>query len=63
MTFVKVRIALDRISSGEILKVSVTDTEAKRNIPVVAAELGYQILGAEDAGNNIMNIWIKKPES
>jgi TusA-related sulfurtransferase len=47
MTFVRVRIALDRLPPGSLLLVLLKGEEALRNVPRSAAALGHQVV-AED---------------
>ena len=48
MTFVRVRLALDRMASGEVLLVLLTGAEPLRNVPRTAAEQGHVVLGLEE---------------
>ena len=47
MTFVRVRLALDRMSSGQTLLVLLKGDEPLRNVPRTAAEQGHAVLGLE----------------
>jgi TusA-related sulfurtransferase len=44
MTFVKTRIALDRLSPGQTLLVRLRGDEPLRNVPRTAAEQGHTVL-------------------
>jgi tRNA 2-thiouridine synthesizing protein A len=44
MTFVKTRIALDRLSPGQTLLVRLRGEEPLRNVPRTAAEQGHAVL-------------------
>jgi tRNA 2-thiouridine synthesizing protein A len=44
MTFVKTRIALDRLSSGQTLLVRLRGEEPLRNVPRTAVEQGHIVL-------------------
>lgn len=44
MTFVKTRIALDRLSPGQILRVRLRGEEPVRNVPRTATEQGHTVL-------------------
>ena len=44
MTFVKTRIALDRLSPGQTLLVRLRGEEPLRNVPRTAAEQGHTVL-------------------
>ena len=41
MTFVRTRLALDRLSSGDVLLVRLSGEEPLRNVPRTAAEQGH----------------------
>ncbi len=59
MTFVKIKIALNRLQAGDILKVKVTGGEPLENIPRTAAEQGFNVLSekeSETAGVFIIEI-------
>ncbi len=47
MTFVRTRLALDRMASGQTLLVLVKGEEPARNVPRTAAEQGHAVLAAE----------------
>lgn len=49
MTFVRVRLALDRMSSGEVLLVLLKGDEPLRNVPRTATEQGHAVLGMTEA--------------
>ena len=44
MTFVRTRLALDRLASGQILGVRLRGEEAARNVPRTSAEQGHTVL-------------------
>lgn len=44
MTFVRVRLALDQLQSGETLLVRLQGLEPLRNVPRTAADLGHEVL-------------------
>ena len=47
MTFVRTRLALDRIAAGETLLVLTRGEEPRRNLPKTAAEQGHVVLGQQ----------------
>ena len=49
MTFVRVRLALDRMSSGQVLLVLLKGEEPLRNVPRTAAEQGHAVLGLTES--------------
>ena len=44
MTFVKTKLSLEKISSGERIKVIYDSIEAKTNVPKSLEELNYKII-------------------
>ena len=60
MTYVRVRLALDRINSGEVLLVSLTGDEPRRNVPHTARDQGHTILATADEPDGTMTLWIRK---
>ena len=51
MTFVRTRLALDRMSPGQILLVRLRGEEPLRNVPRAARDEGHTILGIETDGD------------
>lgn len=49
MTFVRTRLALDRMAPGQVLLVKLRGDEPLRNVPRTATEQGHQVLSL-DAG-------------
>lgn len=47
MTFVRTRLALDRMAPGQVLLVRLKGEEPLRNVPRTAAEQGHQVLSLE----------------
>jgi TusA-related sulfurtransferase len=47
MTFVRTRLALDRMAPGQILKVKLRGDEPLRNVPRTAREQGHEVLSLE----------------
>ncbi len=50
MTFVRTRLALDRLTPGQTLLVLLKGAEPARNVPRTAAEQGHAVLASETAG-------------
>jgi len=44
MTFVKTKLKLEKMQSGEILEVILNEGEPLKNVPLSAEELGHSIL-------------------
>ncbi len=60
MTFVRTRLALDRMASGETLLVVLKGDEPLRNVPRTATEQGHQVLSVETDSNGISRLLIRK---
>lgn len=60
MTFVRTRLALDRIKAGEVLRVSLQGEEPRRNVPRTAAEQGHAVLRQENQPDGTLMLWIRK---
>jgi TusA-related sulfurtransferase len=60
MTFVRTRLALDRLASGEVLLLLLRGEEPRRNIPATAREQGHAVLRAEDGADGVSRLWLRK---
>ena len=60
MTFVRTRLALDRMASGETLLVRLRGEEPRRNIPKTAAEQGHAVLAEAEAGDGTVLLLLRK---
>lgn len=60
MTFVRTRLALDRMEAGQILLVQLQGDEPRRNIPRTAAEQGHTVLDEREAGDGTLLLRIRK---
>lgn len=60
MTFVKVKLKLEKIDKGDQLEVLLTEGEPLKNVPKSAAEQGYKIISAEPKGNGHYQVVIEK---
>lgn len=59
MTFVRVRLALDRLQSGQVLLVRLRGDEPARNVPRSAAEQGHHVLQQVEA-DGVTELLIRK---
>ena len=48
MTFVRTRLALDRLASGQLLQVRLRGEEPRRNVPRTAQDQGHEVLELSD---------------
>ncbi len=60
MTFVKIKIELSKLQSGDKLEVLLTDGEPLENVPKSATEQGYKVLGIQHVKDNVHKITIEK---
>lgn len=60
MTFVHTRLALDRLSSGDILRVRLKGDEPRRNVPRTAAEQGHTILSVQNQPDGTTTVEIRR---
>ena len=60
MTFVRTRLALDRMQSGQTLLVRLRGEEPRRNIPRTAAEQGHAVLAQQDLPDGATLLLLRK---
>lgn len=60
MTFVRTRLALDRLPSGSTLLVRLRGDEPRRNIPQTATEQGHELLGQQELPDGTTLLLLKK---
>ncbi|MCO6418873.1 sulfurtransferase TusA family protein [Siccirubricoccus sp. KC 17139] len=60
MTFVRTRLALDRMASGETLLVRLRGEEPRRNIPRTASEQGHAVLAEVAALDGTVLVLLRK---
>jgi tRNA 2-thiouridine synthesizing protein A len=60
MTFVRTRLALDRMAPGEILRVRLKGEEPLRNVPRTATEQGHEVLSQETDSAGICTLLIRR---
>ncbi len=60
MTFVRTRLALDRMEKGQTLLVRLRGEEPRRNIPRTAAEQGHAILAQQELPDGSMLLLLRK---
>ena len=60
MTFVRTRLALDRLASGSLLLVRLRGDEPRRNVPRTAAELGHAVLSLTDETDGTALLLLQK---
>ena len=60
MTFVRTRLALDRMKSGETLLIRMRGEEPTRNVPRTAAEQGHTVLAQWEAADGVTELLLRK---
>lgn len=60
MTFVRVRLVLDRLEAGAILEVLLRGEEPRRNVPRTAAEQGHAVLLQQERPDGTARLLIRK---
>ncbi|WP_160000386.1 sulfurtransferase TusA family protein [Roseomonas sp. 18066] len=60
MTFVRTRLALDRLQPGEILLVLLKGDEPRNNIPRTATEQGHAVLDQQEAEGGVLRLRLRK---
>ena len=60
MTFVRTRLALDRMAPGEILLVRVKGQEPRDNVPRTATEQGHEVLSIQTDADGVSILLIRR---
>ncbi len=60
MTFVRTRLALDRLQSGDVLLVRLRGDEPRVSVPRSAAQLGHQVLAEDTGADGVTRVLIKR---
>ena len=60
MTFVRTRLALDRMQTGEVLLVLLVGAEPRRNVPRTATEQGHAVLAEAEEPGGVVRLLIRK---
>ena len=60
MTFVRTRLALDRLAPGSRLLVLLSGEEPRRNVPRSAREHGHRILAEETGDDGVTRLLIER---
>ncbi len=60
MTFVRTRLALDRMASGQTLLVLLRGDEPRRNVPASAAALGHVVLAESATPDGTTRLWLRR---
>jgi tRNA 2-thiouridine synthesizing protein A len=60
MTFVRTRLALDRLRPGQVLLVRLRGEEPSRNVPETARQQGHTVLNQREDVDGVLTLWLKK---
>jgi TusA-related sulfurtransferase len=60
MTYVRTRLALDRLRSGQVLAVTLRGEEPLRNVPLSATRQGHTVLSQEPMGQDTTRLLIRR---
>jgi tRNA 2-thiouridine synthesizing protein A len=60
MTFVRTRLALDRMARGQILRVRLRGEEPLRNVPRTAREQGHEVLSLETGTDGVATLLLRR---
>jgi TusA-related sulfurtransferase len=60
MTFVRTRLALDRMAPGQILSVRLRGDEPLRNVPRTAREQGHEVLSLDTGSDGISRLLLRR---
>jgi TusA-related sulfurtransferase len=60
MTFVRTRLALDRMTAGQVLRLVLKGDEPRRNVPRTAVEQGHSVLSTNEAPDGSLVLLIRK---
>lgn len=59
MTFVRTRLALDRLAPGQTLLVRLAGEEPRRNVPRTAREQGHEVISCETGADGITRLLLR----
>jgi tRNA 2-thiouridine synthesizing protein A len=60
MTFVRTRLALDRMAPGQILLVRLRGEEPLRNVPRTAREQGHEVLSLDTGADGVATLLLRR---
>lgn len=62
VTFVKTKVALEELDTGDVLSVRLADGEPLQNVPRSCKEQGHQVLKLSDNGDGTYTMLVRKGE-
>lgn len=60
MTFVRTRLALDRLAPGQTLLVRLRGAEPVANVPRAAMEQGHEVLAQDTGADGVTSLWLRR---
>ena len=60
MTFVRTKLALEKLPRGAILAVRLRGDEPRRNVPRAAREEGHEIIATAELGDGVSELLIRR---
>jgi len=60
MTFVRTRLALDRLVPGQVLLLRLRGEEPVRNVPRTAAEQGHEVISVETGTDGVTSVMLRR---
>lgn len=60
MTFVRTRLALDRMQAGEVLLVRLRGAEPLENVPRTAITLGHAVIHRHTGEDGVTSLWLRR---
>jgi len=60
MTFVRTRLALDRLAPGQVLRVRLRGDEPLRNVPRTAVEQGHTVLAQTTGADGVTTLLLRR---
>lgn len=60
MTFVRTRLALDRLASGALLLVRLKGDEPRTNVPRTATQQGHAVISVKDEPDGTTSVLIRR---
>lgn len=60
MTFVRTKLALERLAIGEILRIRLRDGEPKRNVPQAVQDHGHEIISLSPLDDGLYQLIVRK---
>jgi TusA-related sulfurtransferase len=60
MTYVRTRLALDRLSPGQVLAVRLSGAEPEHNVPRNAMQQGHKVLASERDAAGVTTVYLRR---